>query len=63
MDFAKKVKKRLIDIEQTTAWLAAEVEKKTGMFCDAAYISRILSGERRPEKIIVAIKDILELTD
>lgn len=61
MDFSKSVKKALIDKEKTTAWLAERVREKTGMFCDAPYISRILSGDRSPEKIIQAINEILEI--
>lgn len=60
-DFAHDVKCALVRKEWTMAQLAQEVSQKTGLFCDAAYISRILSGKRNPDKIIVAINDILAL--
>lgn len=58
-DFGKAVKKRLIDVNKNTSWLADQVRKKTGMFCDQAYISRIVSGERNAPKIVAAINEIL----
>lgn len=59
--FTKEVKKALIDIDKNYEWLSEEVKKKTDLYCDAAYISRVLSGERNAPKIAEAIKDILEL--
>ena len=61
MDFSKNVKKALIDCDKNTSWLADEVAKETGMFCDAAYISRILSGQRNAPKIKDAISRILDI--
>ena len=58
-DFGKAVKKRFIDVTKNTSWLADQVRKKTGMFCDQAYISRIVSGERNAPKIVAAINEIL----
>ena len=61
--FGKEVKKRLIDLEWTMDALAVEVTKRTGLFCDNAYISRILSGQRNPPKIVQAIRDILSIPE
>ena len=60
-DFAHDVKCALVRKEWTMARLAQEVSQKTGLLCDAAYISRILAGKRKPDKLIVAINDILAL--
>lgn len=62
-EFSKKVRIGLIEKEWTFSNLADAVSEKTGLFCDGAYISRILSGERTPPKIIVAINEILGLED
>jgi hypothetical protein len=43
--------------------LADEVSKRTGLFCDSSYLSRILSGERNPPKVIAAIREILDLKE
>ena len=59
--FRKTVKKRLIDLEQTQEWLCQQVTEKTGLFCDQPYLSRILSGERTPDKIISAVCEILDI--
>ena len=61
--FGKEVRKRLIDKEWTIAVLAEEVSARTGLFCDNAYMSRILNGERNPPKIISAIREILDLPE
>lgn len=43
--------------------LACEISKRTGMYCSAAYVSRILSGKRNPPKILAAIREILDLPE
>lgn len=60
-DFGKEVKKKLVDIEQSQAWLADMVSEDTGLKIDAAYLSNILAGRRQPEKIVSTIKKILEI--
>lgn len=59
--YGKDVKKRLIDIGQSQEWLAGQVKEKTGLFCDTAYLYKILIGERNPPSIVSAINEILEL--
>lgn len=58
--YGKDVKKRLIDIGQSQEWLAGQVREKTGLFCDTAYLYKILIGERNPPSIVSAINEILE---
>lgn len=60
-DYSKQVKIELLKRDWTYKDLASEVSRKTGMFCDQSYLSRILAGERTPEKLISAINSILDL--
>jgi len=48
---------------KTQSWLANEVCKKTGMFVDDAYISKILTGQRSAPKIVNAIREILDIPE
>ena len=41
-NFGKTVRKRLIDLDKTQDWLAAQVEG-TGIPCDKTYLSKILN--------------------
>ena len=61
--FSKEVKRRLVDIEQSQTWLAQMVSKDTGLEVDDAYLSNILSGRRKSEKIISSIKKILKIEE
>lgn len=60
-DFGKEVKKRLIDLEKTQAWLEAEVRAKTNLYVDSGYLHKIFTGERNAPKVVEAIKMILEM--
>ena len=60
-DFGKSVKFALIDEGKTLTWLSEEVTKKTGLYLDSSYMNKILTGQKNPEKIIDAIKEILEI--
>lgn len=48
---------------RTQAWLANEVKARTGLYVDDAYISKILTGQRRAPKIVQAIREILEMSE
>lgn len=61
MDFRKKVKYRLIDLEKSQKWLEDEVSKRTGLFVDASYLNKIYNGQRNPTKIVDAICEILDI--
>ena len=60
-DFGKSVKFALINEGKTLTWLSEEVTKKTGLYLDSSYMSKILTGQKNPKKIIDAIKEILEI--
>ena len=59
--FGKEVKKKLVDIGQSQAWLMDKINGKTGLFIDSRYMYKILTGKRNAPKIVSAIRDILEL--
>ena len=58
-DFSTEVRVALVRRGWNFNDLANAVQEKTSMFCDSAYISRIMSGDRNPPKIIAAIQEIL----
>lgn len=61
-DFGLEVKTKLLGPpNRTQTWLAEQVSKSTGMYVDPAYISRILTGQRKAPKIVEAIRDILDI--
>lgn len=61
MDFRKKVKKRLIDLDKTQKWLEEQIQAKTGLFVDSSYLNKIFSGQRAAPKIVKAIREILDI--
>lgn len=62
-DFAKMVKIELIKRTWNLSDLAVEVNRATGLFCDQAYLSKIMSGKRNAPKIVSAMKEILNFSD
>lgn len=61
--FSTDVRCALIKRGWTFTELASAVREKTGMFCDGAYISRILAEKRNPPKVIAAIREILDIPE
>lgn len=62
-DFAKTVKKKLIDLGESQEWLMVQVREKTGLFIDSSYLYKIYSGKRTSPKIKEAICEILEIKE
>lgn len=62
-DFGLCVKTKLLQIGKEQKWLEEAVSKKTGMFVDGGYMYKILTGKRKPTKIIEAICEILDIED
>lgn len=58
-DYGKRVKHRLIDLDMTQQELMSEINKKTGLFVDSGYMTKILTGKRNPPKVLDAIEEIL----
>lgn len=63
MEFFKKVKHRLIDLDKSQKWLEEEITKKTGLFVDSSYLNKIYNGDRNAPKIRAAICEILEIEE
>ena len=63
MDFRKKVKYRLIDLEKSQKWLEEKVREKTGLFVDSSYLTKIFNGERNAPKIKSAICEVLDIKE
>lgn len=59
--FGKQVKHRLIDLEKPDNWLINEVKKDTNLYFDTSYYAKILSGVRRPSKIMDSMCKILNI--
>ncbi len=63
-DLCYEVKLRLLKHPlKTQEALAEEVQKKTGLKVDGAYISNILAGRRNAPKVVQAICEILGITN
>lgn len=60
-EFGLCVKKRLLDLGMTQKELEQIVSEHTGLFVDAGYMYKILSGQREAPKISEAIKDVLDI--
>lgn len=58
-DFGKKIKCALVEMDATQDWLIAEVKNKTGLYFDSSYLSKIMTGKKRSEKVVTAINEIL----
>lgn len=62
MDYAKMVKKRLIDLDMTATELCKRVSAKTGKYFDDSYLYKILRGKLSTPRMISAINEILNIS-
>lgn len=62
-EFGKEIKKRLIDMEKTQAWLIEQVREKTGLYMDSSYMHKILTGQLATPKVVAAVREALGLGD
>ena len=60
-EFGLCVKKRLLDLGMTQKELEQIISERTGLFVDAGYMYKILSGQREAPKISEAIKEVLRI--
>ena len=60
-DFGKTVKKKLVDIDQTQAWLIEQVRADTGLYFDSSYLYKVMAGRRNAPNIIQSIRKILDI--
>lgn len=61
--FGLCVKKKLLDIGQPQKWLEEEIRQRTGLFVDAGYMYKILTGQRDAPKVTQAICEVLNLSE
>jgi len=61
--FGKTIKKKLIDMNQSQAWLIEQVSKTTGLYFDRSYMFKIQTGQLMPPKIVQAVREVLDITE
>lgn len=61
--FGKAIKKRLVDMDRTQAWLIERVKELTGLYFDRSYMHKIQTGQLATPKIVQAIRDVLDLPE
>ena len=61
-EFGKKVKKALIDMDKSQAWLIEQIKAKTGLYFDTSYMYKTLTGKYENAVIVDAICEILNIT-
>ncbi len=59
--FGKAIKKRLVDLGCTQAWLIEQVTALTGLYFDRSYLNKIQTGKLCTPSIVAAINEILDL--
>ena len=59
--FGLCIKTKLLTIGKSQKWLAEEITKKTGLYVDGGYMYKIITGKRKPAKVIDAICEILNI--
>lgn len=59
--FGLLVKTKLLNPPRTQKWLVSEINKDTGMSVDSAYVSKILKGVRKSERVTASICRILDI--
>lgn len=60
-EYGKAIKKKLIDMEKTQAWLIERVKEETGLYFDDSYMYKIVHGKVATPSMVNAINKILEL--
>ena len=60
-DFGKKIKIKLVEINQTQSWLIEKVKKDTGLYFDSGYLQKIFTGELKTPDIVQSIRKILNI--
>ena len=60
-NFGKSVKRQLDEACQTQVWLIGQVRGDTGLYFDARYLHKILTGRMATPSIVNSICKILEI--
>jgi hypothetical protein len=61
--FGVSVRAKLFEIGQTQEWLISECQTKTGMYVDSSVMYKLLTGQRKSQKITVAICEVLDIAE
>jgi len=62
-EYGLTVKHRLIDLGMTQRQLERAVTEKTGMYCDASNLGKILRGQIASKRIKAAVNEILGIEE
>ena len=62
-NFGKEMKKRLVDMDRSQAWLIEQVRGLTGLYFDSSYLYKIQTGQLSTPKIVEAICGVLNLPE
>ena len=62
-DFGIAVKTKLLYMDMTQTQLEKAVSEATGLYVDCSYMNKILTGRRSPEKVVQAIREILDIPE
>lgn len=60
-DFGLCVKTKLLQMGKEQKWLEEAVSEMTGLYVDSGYMYKILTGQRRPQKIVAAICEVMDI--
>lgn len=58
-DYGKKIKGKLVELNETQDWLVAKVSRETGLYFDTSYLHKVMVGKLETPKIVSAINEIL----
>lgn len=61
--FGLEVKTKLLKLPRTQKWLAEEVNRDTGLKIDGAYVSNILTGAKKSDRVTASIRKILDIAE
>ena len=59
--FGKAIKRRLIDVDHSQAWLIEQVHGLTGLYFDGGYLYRVMTGQLKTPRIVQTICEVLDL--
>ena len=62
-EYGKKIRHRLVDLDENRSWLISQVRGKTGLYFDNGYLWKIETGRLETPSIIEAINEILDIKE
>lgn len=61
--YGKKIKCKLVELDQKQEWLIRRVKEETGLYFDSSYMYKIQTGQLSTPKIIDSINKILGIDE